>query len=751
MRSFCLTMFCIAACLVAAAQNADLVVNNINFPAGTFNKGDRMPFSFTVKNIGTGAAGKTHTALYLSSSFSYTGATVLTSVSCKALAAGEQSPEIKCAVILPYAVTAGNNYLLLKADANTEVAETNETNDFHSAGTVTIGSGTAIAQNLPYPIIFVHGFTSSNTTWDGMKTALQNTYGFSYGGNLNFCLNQDNNTATSNAATDYKDWTNMASLSPGDFYTVNFDTDPAGNTITNSTVSQNLESNQAGVVKQGLAIRDAIKHVLQITGKSKVILCGHSMGGLASREYLQNPAIWQADGAHHVAKLVTLGTPHGGSDLTGAGLGGLGGLDEYSEAVRDLRTTYWWSGEPGVYLFGGHENYSVMIFYPFFNYVNVDVNCNGVDADNSLITGINQKPIPADIAYSCTIGNASGTGDFVVGIDQANLNNYRAVNADTFLVNSIHTSLTSQIPVNMQALDESKNSATAFAIVPDQFYSGFFTKQSVTAASQTDSDYFKFSMTQSGNIRVEVNNMPVQNGTVKIYDQNNILKYTAATGGAGYTDITTPVMPAGNYFLNLAGVPEATSDASPYSLKLSFLVVVPLSLLSFDAAPTADKKVLLKWNTANESGINNYELQRSADGNSWSSLSSRNAFNNSANNIYNATDSLPLADNYYRLKINDVNGNFTYSAVKRVSFKDATDLSFSISPNPAAGSALIQFSSPIKDAFISVSDMQGKELLRDKADQNSYRLDLKNFAAGVYVVRVNSGAGSFSSRLIVSK
>ena len=751
MRSFCLTMFCISVCLMAAGQNADLVITNINFPAGTFNKGDRMPFSFTVKNNGTGTAGKTHTALYLSSSFSYTGAITLTTVSCKALVPGEESPEIKCAVILPYTVTAGSKYLLLKADANAEVAESNEANDFHSVGTISIGSGTAIAQNLPYPIIFVHGFTSSNTTWDGMKSALQNNYGFSYGGNLNFCLNQDNNTATSNAATDYKDWTNMASLSAGDFYTVNFDTDPNGNTITNSSVSQALESNQAGVVKQGLAIRDAIKHVLQITGKSKVILCGHSMGGLASREYLQNPAIWQADGGHHVARLVTLGTPHGGSDLTGAGLGGLGGLDEYSEAVRDLRTTYWWSGDQGVYLFGGHENYRVMIVYPFFNYVNVDVNCNGVDADNSLIQGINQKSIPADIAYASTIGNASGTGDFVVGIDQANINNYLPVNADTFMVNAIHTSLTSQVPVNMQALDESKNAATALAILPDQFYSGLITKQSVTAASQTDDDYFKLSMTQPGNIRVEVDNMPVQTGTVKIYDQNNILKYTAATNGAGYVDVTTPVLPAGNYFLNLSGVPELGSDASPYSLKLSFLVVVPLSLLSFDASPTTDKKVLLKWNTANESGLNNYELQRIADGGSWASLLNRNAFNNSSSNNYAATDSIPLIENYYRLKINDVNGGFTYSSVKRVSFKDGSDLSFSISPNPAAAFALIQFSSPVKDAFISVSDMQGKELFRDKTDQSSYRLDLKNFAAGVYVVRVNSTAGDFSSKLVVSK
>ena len=58
---------------------------------------------------------------------------------------------------------------------------------------------------------------------------------------------------------------------------------------------------------------------------------GHSMGGLASREYLQNPDNWQADGDHHVAKLLTIGTPNGGSNTTGGSLlGAFFGIDESS-------------------------------------------------------------------------------------------------------------------------------------------------------------------------------------------------------------------------------------------------------------------------------------------------------------------------------------------------------------------------------------------------------------------------------------
>ena len=69
-------------------------------------------------------------------------------------------------------------------------------------------------------------------------------------------------------------------------------------------------SNQAAIILQARALGRAISDVLQITGKEKVILVGHSMGGLAAREYLQNSSHGQGNTHHRVAKLMTSGTPH---------------------------------------------------------------------------------------------------------------------------------------------------------------------------------------------------------------------------------------------------------------------------------------------------------------------------------------------------------------------------------------------------------------------------------------------------------
>lgn len=58
-----------------------------------------------------------------------------------------------------------------------------------------------------------------------------------------------------------------------------------------------------------------VDEVLAAIGATQLVLVGHSMGGLVSRAYLQRY------GGARVARLVTLGTPHQGSELARLGFG----------------------------------------------------------------------------------------------------------------------------------------------------------------------------------------------------------------------------------------------------------------------------------------------------------------------------------------------------------------------------------------------------------------------------------------------
>ncbi|MBK7853099.1 MAG: alpha/beta fold hydrolase [Bacteroidetes bacterium] len=326
-------------------------------------------------------------------------------------------------------------YIFIELNDLNEIPGEDLSNNENISGPITLNVAWA-EQNIPYPLIFIHGLNSSDETWSNMVDSLEYFYGWSFGGRMDFCLKQDGDYVSSSLVDEYQDWTDPLSLHPDDYYTVNFDVD-----IFGTAHGIDYKSNQSGIVKQGIAIRDAIKNVLSITGRDKVILVGHSMGGLASREYLQNQSLFQpSDGEKHVAMLVTIGTPHGGSNSTDFGIV----TDQNSEAVRDLRTgytySYYWplvapdpyTYAPGTYLFGGVEDLDYMHDSFLDLFYNADVNCDGIVVGQPVI-GLNNKSIPTDISYACAIGVGDALGgDGVVSEYSANINNQLPVNAEVF-------------------------------------------------------------------------------------------------------------------------------------------------------------------------------------------------------------------------------------------------------------------------------------------------------------------------------
>jgi len=75
-------------------------------------------------------------------------------------------------------------------------------------------------------------------------------------------------------------------------------------------------NNQLTYDAQGAQLAKAIENIKDITGVKNIILVGHSMGGLASRAYIQN------ENSNGVTKLITIDTPHlGGKTFSKLNLG----------------------------------------------------------------------------------------------------------------------------------------------------------------------------------------------------------------------------------------------------------------------------------------------------------------------------------------------------------------------------------------------------------------------------------------------
>lgn len=130
-------------------------------------------------------------------------------------------------------------------------------------------------QNLRYPLLLVHGLFSSSRTWRRTVRSFIDDYDLRYGGEISM-----------------RPVKNPAPVSPGDFYTWNFSS------------NYNLSYRQ-----QAQELARGIQEIRELNGCEKVVLAGHSMGGLAAR------ALVQLYGAEEVFALITLGTPHYGSPL----------------------------------------------------------------------------------------------------------------------------------------------------------------------------------------------------------------------------------------------------------------------------------------------------------------------------------------------------------------------------------------------------------------------------------------------------
>ena len=463
--------------------------------------------------------------------------------------------------------------------------------------TMSTESKIVFESKLPYPIIFIHGLNSSSETWNTSSDYYDSQYGFTFGGRFDFCLNADGNNISTNKKFYPTPGADIAAFESlvinGDYYYVNF------NVNSNGSVGTNVLSNQSAIAKQGVALQKTIERVLSITGKDKVILVGHSMGGLAAREYTQNELNWQTDNQHHVAKILTLGTPHGGSNASDNSLAFLTGTNVRSEAIRDLKTTYYYSGEGSRFLFGGveiqnntnmNDNNSSPDFY------NVDINCNEVLGET--IVGLNQRPIDQLIDFSCVIGRITGgTTDGVVAEPSSNFNYFYPTltyPAKLFYYDSgfdfieNHTELPDYPFQMMQGLDEPNVKELAYQINTNKNYIGYTTIQNPVAADQ---DYFKFTVTENVEAVVSISNIATaaMNATILNAD-GSPLGITQSNTGNSLSFFR--LLNAGDYFLKITSTSPTTNNyKTPYQFNITTTLSIEnnaLDAFTFYPNPVVD-------------------------------------------------------------------------------------------------------------------------------------------------------------------
>lgn len=185
-------------------------------------------------------------------------------------------------------------------------------------------------------------------------------------------------------------------------------------------------------------------------------------------------------------------------------------------------------------------------------------------------------------------------------------------------------------------------------------------------------------------------------------------------------------------------------------IKMVFInTVTPVSIDNFKTI-SINNQLLLEWNTLTESNFAYFIIQKSLDGNSFSSITN---IYPSATKKYSFTDvALAKGVNYYRLKMVDKDGSYEFSKV--ISFNNLnSSLNFYIFPNPAIKKTInieLKNFSHTSQIQVSVFDIVGK--LQKQALQFAINGKVTidhHFAKGIYKVVVQQNEQQVSKILVV--
>jgi len=195
-----------------------------------------------------------------------------------------------------------------------------------------------------------------------------------------------------------------------------------------------------------------------------------------------------------------------------------------------------------------------------------------------------------------------------------------------------------------------------------------------------------------------------------------------------------------------------TTDHYPVFTQYSFstAAALPVKLLSFTAARQNDE-VKLNWATAQEINSAAFDIERSANGSSFTPIGTVAAKGySSTTTSYSFDDRQPLTGiNYYRLKQVDQDGKFEYSPVAKVNFTRQPGIR--ISPNPASTYVNISTDNSSEALTIQIIDLNGRllkqQILAPGAQSTPIRVT--GLAKGLYTVKAIGSAGISTQKVLI--
>lgn len=226
-----------------------------------------------------------------------------------------------------------------------------------------------------------------------------------------------------------------------------------------------------------------------------------------------------------------------------------------------------------------------------------------------------------------------------------------------------------------------------------------------------------------------------------------------------YQIVATPETDEVDFDFRVTGstVPDCPSDVTTSTTVFCNDILLPITLLDFNARHYSDNSVLVDWQTASEKDNKGFYVQRSINGKDFKDLTFVEGKGTTSNQVsYEFVDEEYWSGTaYYRLKQVDYNGKTTLTKVVSVE-RNFTNLPFTLYPNPSrAGGELnlrgITNKSSIQN--LQVISITGQQILINPAIKTTFdgiAIDLpQTMAKGIYIVQFVTEFGMQNYKFVV--
>lgn len=208
--------------------------------------------------------------------------------------------------------------------------------------------------------------------------------------------------------------------------------------------------------------------------------------------------------------------------------------------------------------------------------------------------------------------------------------------------------------------------------------------------------------------------------------------YTPVAGEEGIQPVAWAAIDTTGYYIEIV-----ISDFSNFFIMRS-ASVLPVTLQSF-TVKAINHTALLQWETASELNNDHFDIERSADGSTFTKIGTvKGNGTTSLTQQYSFTDAAPFTgNNYYRLVQVDLDGKITYSSVRLLSFNMLSG-TLKVFPNPVQSTLRIQLPQAASGQYaLQLYTLGGLKVLEQSIPAGSLQkdVDVSILSPGIYVLR----------------